>query len=412
MAKDYFHVKQVKAQELTRVLLTHFNQAQNISPWKYRYQQKDIPHFLEITFDENGEITNITLSSDFPKEELEIIEKKIQETLIVNQGTKIRQIICFCNEKITGHFRYKNLFQILPMPDDAPKPEVGVADHPFILEVAYEASSDFVINHSRVKNNAVIYCRLLNLLANQFISTGSRYTQFAWVFNTIDINNWYSEWKQLGYTYKGLKSDLEDFSSLESILPIERVPFKKYYDSFGRSLDSFKLPDNIEQSLDKAYALEKKKWRMFFMACSWYAQYQYTWQESNSSAYIALVTALECLVKEKEICKCCSQPYIENVEVCDCCKQPRYRITKNFQDFLSKYFPVIDQFPKEKKTIYHFRSLLAHGSDLLQADLEPWNFMMDAKEQEQRTLQYNLYSIVGIAIYNLHSGQILRNGHL
>jgi hypothetical protein len=71
---------------------------------------------------------------------------------------------------------------------------------------------------------------------------------------------------------------------------------------------------------------------------------------------------------------------------------------------ISKNFPNIDKFPKEKKTIYHFRSLLAHGSELLQEDLEPWNFMMEAKANEQRTLQYNLFSIVGVAIYNwLHT---------
>ncbi len=109
--------------------------------------------------------------------------------------------------------------------------------------------------------------------------------------------------------------------------------------------------------------------------------------------------------QEKEVCRTCNQPLLENADdICASCGQPRYRVTKHFQDFLKKYFPYIDQFPKEKKTLYQVRSQLAHGMDLLQADLEPWKFLFDAKVQEQNNLQRNLYFIVGIAIYNwLHT---------
>ncbi len=113
------------------------------------------------------------------------------------------------------------------------------------------------------------------------------------------------------------------------------------------------------------------------MACNWYAQYRYTAKESRSSAFIALVTALECLGE-----------------------QPRYRVTVHFKEFLKKYFPAIDQFPKEKKIIYQVRSQLAHGADLLRADLEPWNFLVDATEEDQGQLQRNLLYIARLAIYN------------
>ena len=141
------------------------------------------------------------------------------------------------------------------------------------------------------------------------------------------------------------------------------------------------------------------------MACSWYAQYRHTWEESHSSAFIAMVTALECLAQEKEVCPACKQPLLENEEdICQSCGQPRYRVTKHFQNFLKKYFPFIDQFPKEKKILYQVRSQLAHGMDLLQADLEPWKYVFDAKIQEQEHLLRNLYFIVGTAIYNwLHA---------
>jgi hypothetical protein len=189
MVKDYFHIKEVEPQELIRVLLTHFSQSQTISVWTYKYQKPNSQNYIEVSFDENGKITKISTSKKFPADELELIEKKIHDTLLTNYGTKIDQIICFCDERITGYFRYKNLFQTLPIPDDATKPNVMVASHPFILEIAYEASSDFMINQRRRTKNAVIYTRLLNLLSNQFITIGTRYTQFSWAYNTEDVSN-------------------------------------------------------------------------------------------------------------------------------------------------------------------------------------------------------------------------------
>jgi hypothetical protein len=302
------------------------------------------------------------------------------------------------------------------------------------LEVSYELCPTPMIDNPRRREKAVIYTRLLNLLSDQVISSGSRYAQFGWTLKTehpsnrirpkfcgslisrvselihtknkTDSSNMSTEWAQLGYVYSGLKGTMDDFSPVEGLSPMERVPSQTYYSSTpARSLNPLTLPDNLEQSLDKAFALDKPTWRKFFMACSWYAQYRHTWEESHSSAFIALVTALECLAQEKEVCRNCNQPLLENDEdICPSCGQPRYRVTKHFQDFLKKYFPYIDQFPKEKKTLYQVRSQLAHGMDLLQADLEPWKFLFDAKVQEQDSLQRNLYFIVGVAIYNwLHT---------
>src|SRR5207248_11149297 len=145
----------------------------------------------------------------------------------------------------------------------------------------------------------------------------------------------------------GLKGTLDDFSSVEGINPIDRVPNQTYYDKFPfRTLTPLTFPDNLEQSLDRAFVLDKPTWRKFFMACSWYAQYRHTWEESHSSAFIALVTALECLAQEKEVCRTCIQPPLENEEdICSSCGQPRYRVTTHFKNFLKKYFPFIDQFP-------------------------------------------------------------------
>ena len=358
-------------------MLEHFSFSQH-SELVYKFQNAQ--RFIEVACDETGNIKSITPSTDFPPDELYEIDKKIQDTLLTKHGTKICQIIGFCGLPITGYFRYKDWFQMLPVPEDAPKPKVLLADHPFILEVPYETCPSLMIDASRKQKKAVIYSRLLNVLSNQFISLGSL-SRHAWVvLNTENMSSVTSEWKQLGYFYYNrLKGAEDEFSSVDNLHPIEKVFFRTYYSSppLARTMDPFTFPDNLEQSLDKAFALDGENWRKFFMACSWYAQYRYTAKESRSSAFIALVTALECLGG-----------------------QPRYRVTVHFKEFLKKYFPAIDQFPKEKKTIYQVRSQLAHGADLLRADLEPWNFLVDTTEEDQGQLQRNLLYIARLAIYN------------
>src|SRR5450755_3103804 len=203
MKKDYFHVNEVEPQELVQVLLGHFSQVQGT----YKFQRPNTPQFVIVTCDESGNIKSIQPSKGFPEDELEEIERKIQDILLTKQAKKVCQIICFCDTKITGYFRYKDLFQILPMPEDARKPLIGMGlmVHPFILEVPYEPCPDPTIEYSRKREKAVIYARLLNLLADQAISIGSRYIQVKWALKTEDPPNMTSELIQLGYVYSVLK---------------------------------------------------------------------------------------------------------------------------------------------------------------------------------------------------------------
>src|SRR5260370_6029610 len=406
MQKDYFHIKDIEPQELMQLLLGHFGHGTNVKKLVHRFYHSATQHYLEVTFDENGATKGVVLSKDFPHAELEEIAEKIQDALLTKHAKRVIQIIGFCSDKVTGYFKYKDLFQILPISAKMQQTNVGLVDYPFILEVAYDSSPIATIDNMRRMRKATVYIRLLNLLANRRIFSRPRYAQFAWVLNMDDTSNIHSTWRQLEYVYTGLRGPGEDFSPVDHLPPIERVPFQTYYTSpIMRTFWSLTFPDDIEQSLEKALMLDKDSWNKFFMACTWYARYTDTLRESNSSAFIALVTALECLAQKKEVCLTCNQPLLENDEdTCSVCGQPRYRVTKHFQDFLKKHFPAIDSFPNEKRTLYQVRSQLAHGMDLLQADLEPWNFFIDAKMQNQDPLQRNLHFIAGIAMYNcLHS---------
>ncbi|HWS85200.1 MAG TPA: hypothetical protein VN207_13175 [Ktedonobacteraceae bacterium] len=313
MEKDYFHKSEVEPQELFCILLNHFSHAEGM-----KFQKPGTQHSLEITSDEAGNIKRIRLSKNFPSSELEEIEKKIQDTLLTEHGMNICQTICFCHTKITGYFKYKDLFQILPLPNYTAPSFPPITDHPFILEFSYKASLDPFVDSTRKIEKVVTYTRVLNLLVDQAILSGRGYSQSKWVFNTKDPST-VTEWASLGYVDPTLKETMETFSAVDGLRPIVQVPSLKYY-HLGYppepSSEPLSLPDNLEQSLDKAFGLDQSTRSKFFMACSWYAQYHPIVEASHSSAFIALVTALECLAQEEEVCTGCHQPLLEVVKKC------------------------------------------------------------------------------------------------
>jgi hypothetical protein len=387
--EDKFHVKEVDSQELLQVLLSYFGHAEGNKPRGYRYKKTEKDFFLDVQLGKTGKIVEISLSRDFPGEELSKIESKIKETLIDNQNPRIGQVVGFSSERVGGYFRYKDLFQIIPVPDNAPKPEILVADHPFLLQFSYTSCPYIAIDNIRRSHKSNVYIRLLNLFSNLPITLGSRSVRFSWIMETKDSSNWTSKWRQEGYTYKGFSGKIDEYDPVDNLTQIKRIPYQEYYSAFpGITSEPLKFPDDLEKSFDLALGLNKQDWKKFFMACSWYYQAGSIWQDSNSSAYIALVNAIECLIED-------------GIERCKYCGQPKYSVTKKFKEFLEEHVPFLkERFPKEASLLYQVRSKLSHGLDLLMRDLEPWNFMMNVKAQEQDFLQRNLSFITRIAICN------------
>src|SRR5947207_329316 len=158
MRNDYFSVKGVDFHELFSVLLDHFSQAEGV-----KFQRPGTHHFLDLLVDDMGNGERIQYSKGFPTKEREEIEKNIQNILLTRHETKVQRVFVYCDTQIKGCFRYKDLFQVLPMPDEAPEPSFSLSDHPFILEVSYESCPSWMVEASRKRAKVVLYTRLLNL---------------------------------------------------------------------------------------------------------------------------------------------------------------------------------------------------------------------------------------------------------
>jgi hypothetical protein len=62
-------------------------------------------------------------------------------------------------------------FQIMPAPPTAPRPNMLLAEHPFVLDFALEGSADFRISQARYIRRASDLMLVLNLLLRQRISS-------------------------------------------------------------------------------------------------------------------------------------------------------------------------------------------------------------------------------------------------
>ncbi len=167
------------------------------------------------------------------------------------------------------------------------------------------------------------------------------------------------------------------------------------------------LPDDIENSLDLVFGLEGERRRQFERAAAYFDQAETVWWDSNSLGYVALVTALESRMKKPERCEVCRQPLAAAMERCTRCNQPRYRTTRQFIEFLETYAPGIRDLAFEKDVLYGVRSDLAHGNDVMHADMMPL-FLFSAQQLRESRLHLMLQRVAATAIVNWLRAQVSR----
>jgi hypothetical protein len=79
----------------------------------------------------------------------ERINAEIQRVFLAPQNSKVCRWTMFSTRPVEGQWRYRNQFQIVPAPAAAPRPDMLVAEHSFIVDFASEGSVDFRINQMR-----------------------------------------------------------------------------------------------------------------------------------------------------------------------------------------------------------------------------------------------------------------------
>ena len=111
---------QVDHQELHQTLLWYFGQSES-SGTAYKYTKKDTDLFLIIEVGDESKVKGI-LDHNLDQKKLNALIGFIKDELIENQNDAIGQRVCFSHVGIKGYFKFRDLFQLIPVPNNAPKP--------------------------------------------------------------------------------------------------------------------------------------------------------------------------------------------------------------------------------------------------------------------------------------------------
>jgi hypothetical protein len=303
---------------------------------------------------------------------------------LVDTGPKVFRQVRFADHKLTGAWRYKDHFQILPVPATAPQLDCLVGDHPFIIEVKIIGSKEGFLTSLRaaqaMRRTELLLAGLVNNSVHPLVA---RSFHGYWV---CPPGNSYLEAAYLQpYYYCDLPHAGDDFSSASDPAPLV-TPLLLYRPWTMVGGEPFAVPNDLTSSLDSFHSLSTEAQEQFLRSCYWLRQAHREFLESFSSAFMAVITAAEALFETKL------------GDRCACCGQPQYRLRSSFAQLLQTLVPLAEitsapygggrSFESRVKDLYDTRSTIAHGSDLRGWDDETYAFtpLQSHDDDDLRTL--------------------------
>jgi hypothetical protein len=189
---NQFYLGQVDPEELRLTLLDELQQAH----WEYGkkgkmiYQIPGTERQLALNLDSQGRIESIKRSTDFPEDRLRQIRDRIRTGLIEGQTPGFNQSIGFVmGTRVGGYFRYKDAFQIIPVPEFASN-EISLEKLPrmdqlcpFLLQFAYTNSTDLQVAVRRIKNTAAMYFQLINIFLHDWVFSEDDTSRAGWALD-------------------------------------------------------------------------------------------------------------------------------------------------------------------------------------------------------------------------------------
>ena len=293
---------------------------------------------------------------------------------------------------MTRYFRFEDDFHILPVPEQAPRPNFLLADHPFLLQFRFAGSPNPLVEQMRRHRRGIeIELLLSTLVANHIRS--DRTTVHRWVIPTPvgdPPRIQQSVLCQVGYFYEDSSGIQEAFTACNDISALRIVDPGQYYSRYGiRTNQELDLPANLTAGIDAYNQLSPAVQRKFLNSCFWLQHSHTVFHGSRSASYMALILAVEALMPRPEAGK-----------PCEACKLSVGKgPTKRFKEFLARCAPANDTSRGELDRFYAIRSKLVHGGGLLLSDRQLFGSGgLEDFEDSQR--QFHLHQFVQVAMVN------------
>jgi len=107
-----------------------------------------------LLFSQNDKLLSIESGPSCTAELLTRLQEHVETALVKIGPTEVAARLLFSNQPLRGYYRYRDHFQLLPMPPETPQATGLGGDFPFRLEFEFHKSSDSVITSLRMERIA------------------------------------------------------------------------------------------------------------------------------------------------------------------------------------------------------------------------------------------------------------------
>jgi hypothetical protein len=382
------HVGEVPDRELETVLRHCFPHCQSTGQHRSIDYCTDTEELaLVVQYSKNGDIVAMKPGPALTTAALATVIGLIETELLRPPATYVSREVLFAALPVEGFFRFRDDWQILPVPDNAPKPSMLVGPHPFLLEARVLTSSVPFLRMQRQRRRLEDLQAVLSLLLHGGVAGRARSSHHRWV-TVLREPDMQPETllADEGYSYPGYVASGQEFGSTEGLTQLTTVPDEDYFSLIGISTEQrLELPACLGRVMELLEAADSAVRDPFMRACVWLDRALAVWPESISLSYIALVNAVETLTTGSPVVKCAH------------CGSTAPGPTRAFKDCLGTYAGGTDQAMRDR--LYDLRSQLVHGTLLLDRDM-PGLPGFDPDGLEQRDSWYAMHSIARIAVVN------------
>jgi len=343
---------------------------------------------------------------------------RLLELYDILNGQEVPQLdslFYFSNRRVTGWWRYRDQFQILPPPAGAPLPTTLLGDWPFIVQARFGAPNQSGLTmRRRMQTRSNLSLLLPVLLIGPTYQPHTYRALKHWVIPPSNrtlpprsltdrlltalrlrqrpleapFHIGQSMYAQEYYHVEGwappVGPELSAVDGMDAALVVD--DHEAYYRPTGISGEEVvQVPSVLPQLLDNYLNLNEDVARQYRRACYWFNLARFFWDYSASTSFIAYVVAVESLLPE------------EAPHTCPTCDAPHHpSITRALREFINAYVPD----PPDRNQFYRVRSDITHGSTLLQFDLwEEFNGFFPS-EIDQRNEIESLNYVCRIALVN------------
>lgn len=329
--------------------------------------------------------------------------------------------VLFSRVPLKGSYRYRDLFQLLPVPADAPRPPTIMGDYPLQVELKYDpgvsqerttdlwhrdlwerkrekemdsvstASAEQQEMHKLFTSQRRPEAILKELTDVLSVLTNHTFFQYkgdqSWVI-PVPYDSQESVWAQTMYKTPTISSSREEDFSIVEVSPIRVMPlgsyFSKYRDEITAGTDSeIQMTDQMDHLLDKYFSLEPVRKQAFYVACHLLVQALELRHQAPSLSLVGAVSAIETLVSvgiETTSCPTCGQS--TSTEICEVCHLPQFLVSKKFKEFIKEYVGSSSSISNFATRLYGFRSDVTHVGRLLRVELGDTGFYSGGKDEQ------------------------------